>query len=528
MKSKDMNLFTNNPEMKKMTKESYSDKEQKNLFTYYQQQAGNQMKNHVPSKTQELEAVHRMNNDWFQASSPFPLSSQMVWDVRHKCYTEIPVQQCPPPSFLSSWPQPYTCPEEFLVNQQAFLSSNQEDQENLTSNSPITLASTALPLVDYFGGVIMEFVDTLYTSSLVRYVCDKTRPSPNREAAEILAKSNLNPNAKEFTPEMKEGFGETIHFKTKDIGVSQAAEEMVSETTNAVEEVLCGHGFKEEDIIDKEEVNFNEIGKSESIQMIPEELQVTEKQLSQLFTPCEDIGQEREFIPEETNPSGRLQQHDLVPIDDDELNTCEGDEVVEQMCSSGDNSNCDINEMISSDNDWDEVHDEDWWDSDEEPCTPSQEIDPTEFQDLFQCGLLVSNLPLSSLPTNPCKISIICKPSLERATSPETSSSFTSVACIMLASNPDKACTRLDRVNRIYNDIFPDEGVKASKVVVKFSDNIEVIEEPEDMVDDLAKARISDFKQRMADKERKEKLLAPVFTKIHRQKMFRKIYGENL
>merc|ERR1719507_2125263 len=105
---------------------------------------------------------------------------QMVWDLTNNCYQELPVQQVssyPPPAYH----QIYPCPAEEL-------------------DDSVTLAPTALPLVDLFGGVFMEFVDTLYTSTLVQYVCERTAPSEHRMAAEVLARSNLNPNAKEFNP----------------------------------------------------------------------------------------------------------------------------------------------------------------------------------------------------------------------------------------------------------------------------------------------------------------------------------------
>jgi len=53
-----------------------------------------------------------------------------------------------------------------------------------------------------------------------------------------------------------------------------------------------------------------------------------------------------------------------------------------------------------------------------------------------------------------------------------------------------------------------------------------VIEEPDDIAEDLQNARISDFPARKADQERMERLLAPILTKVHRDKMFQKIYGD--
>ena len=55
---------------------------------------------------------------------------------------------------------------------------------------------------------------------------------------------------------------------------------------------------------------------------------------------------------------------------------------------------------------------------------------------------------------------------------------------------------------------------------VKFSDVIQVILEPENLREDLQKARTSDLSQRQADKARRERLLSPILTKSHRKNIF--------
>jgi len=61
--------------------------------------------------------------------------------------------------------------------------------------------------------------------------------------------------------------------------------------------------------------------------------------------------------------------------------------------------------------------------------------------------------------------------------------------------------------------------------VVRFSDKIEVIEEPPEYAEDLARARISDWARRSADLARMEKILGRVLEKGHRDSMYRAIYG---
>ena len=61
--------------------------------------------------------------------------------------------------------------------------------------------------------------------------------------------------------------------------------------------------------------------------------------------------------------------------------------------------------------------------------------------------------------------------------------------------------------------------------VVRFSGKIEVIEEPPEYAEDLARARISDWARRSADLARMEKILGRVLEKGHRDSMYRAIYG---
>ena len=61
--------------------------------------------------------------------------------------------------------------------------------------------------------------------------------------------------------------------------------------------------------------------------------------------------------------------------------------------------------------------------------------------------------------------------------------------------------------------------------VVRFSDKIEVREEPPVYTVDLARARIGDWARRSADLARMEKMLGHVLEKSHRDSMYRAIYG---
>ena len=144
------------------------------------------------------------------------------------------------------------------------------------------------------------------------------------------------------------------------------------------------------------------------------------------------------------------------------------------------------------DDDWDACDEDDWdWDSDEEQSSV-QCVDISEFEDLFQVNLLVTNL-------GPCK----------------------PPPCI--SQNP-----KLAAVNRKFLKLYPTICVKTGPASVKFSEDPEIILEPENLAEDLQLARQSDYKQRQADRERMERLISPILTPTHRRNIYQKIYGETL
>ena len=61
---------------------------------------------------------------------------------------------------------------------------------------------------------------------------------------------------------------------------------------------------------------------------------------------------------------------------------------------------------------------------------------------------------------------------------------------------------------------------------VKFSEDINIILEPDNLAEDLHLARKSDYAQRQADKARMERLLTPILNTKHRRDIYEKIYGK--
>jgi len=523
-----------------------------------------QLEGRVDRRTKELEKQHRPEGNWFQPEVGEQLNyqsrmvwdvtkgdeqmepttdHQMVWDLTTNCYHELPVQQVSP--YLPAYHQLYPCPPEEL-----------EDS--------VALAPTALPLVNLFGGVFMEFVDTLYTSTLVKYVCERTAPSEHRMAAEVLARSNLNPNAKEFNPSQDLNLskqelakdsvqklgpdamelspqGET--FLVGGIGGKTKGEERDGEEEVHSEEDV---GLKEELKEKESSANANEpeggVKRSSQIEIhsVPLEAPCDNSACDIAFEKCGEkkeesgkgLGEEEE---EEEEGDGReLEEGHCEEIARGNENDSSKEEYEESVranerIAKADDTN---EESLEADDerggeaDGDEES-EDWWDSDEEPCTPSQEIDPAEFEDLFSCPLSLSSLLHPTKQTLPTGSNTNSSSPSPPSSSP---TSFTSVATISLAAAaPTKADTRLEIVNRAFNEKYSTGiAAKSKPAKVHFSEEAtwQVIEEPEELAEDLCEARCSDLEQRRADRERMERLLGPVLTAVHRRRMYCKIYGD--
>jgi len=482
------------------------------------------------------------------------MEQQMVWDLTNNCYQQLPVQQGSP--YLPTYHQLYPCPPA-------------EELED-----SVALAPTALPLVDLFGGVFMEFVDTLYTSTLVQYVCERTAPSEHRMAAEVLARSNLNPNAKEFNPsqdlDLSKQELETDSVKKSDAtelnpegetlsdernGREMHSQDGVSLNEEELKEICPNEPEGEGDLVKSSpqieihkvpleapcdnsacDIAFEENGEEEEIGKGAggeEEEEDEGRELEEGH--CEEIARGNEAVKdpskEEYGEGVRADDEEIAKADD-EVNeeSLEADNVNEESAKTDNDVN---EESLEAD---DDEESEDWWDSDEEPCTPSQEIDPSEFEDLFCCPLSLNSLhptkqttpSISSSTSSSCSSS-----STSGSSSPPPPSSFTSVATISLAAAaPTKADTRLEIVNRAFNEKYSAAGAGANgaKRKVHFSEEAtwQVIEEPEELAEDLCEARCSDLEQRRADRERQERLLGPVLTPVHRRRMYLKIYGDEV
>ena len=194
-----------------------------------------------------------------------------------------------------------------------------------------------------------------------------------------------------------------------------------------------------------------------------------------------------------------------------ELDRLEDDPGLKQCEEPGEpNCSCDINiiitdeesgseEFTAEEGDDEEDEEDDWWDSDEESTGECFIVDPAEFEDLFTPSLLINNL--SNCNHHP-------------PSKPQT-------------SNP-----RLKEANKRFLQIYPDvEGEdcpEASSKTVKFSSDPTIILEPESLAEELQLARIGEFAARQADKERMERLIAPILTETHRQNIYKQIYGKSL
>ena len=81
-------------------------------------------------------------------------------------------------------------------------------------------------------------------------------------------------------------------------------------------------------------------------------------------------------------------------------------------------------------------------------------------------------------------------------------------------------------INRKYLKHYPNIYIKYKPSCVKFSDDIEIIIEPENLAEDLQLARISDYAQRQVVKARMERLLSPLMSTTHRWNIYKNLQGE--
>merc|ERR1711971_1154814 len=323
-------------------------------------------------------------------------------------------------------------------------------------------------------------------------------------AAEVLARSNLNPNAKEFNPSQD---------------LSHQGEKLL---VGGLMGRTIGEVHSEEDAKLNQELEGDVESSSQiGISTVP------------LKAPCDnsacDILFEEEYEDDANEEILEADYEESRKADDanEESLKLDYEESAKEKDANEESGEADYEESLEADYE----ESEDWWDTDEEPCTPSQEIDPAEFEDLFCCPLSLTSLHPTKQTTSTFSKNGNSLPPSPPSPSPP-SSSFTSVATISLAAAaPTKAETRLEIVNRAFNEKYStttSKGVKSKSAKVHFSDEAtwQVIEEPEELADDLCEARCSDLEQRRADRERMERLLGPVLTPVHRRRMYCKIYGD--
>jgi len=329
--------------------------------------------------------------------------------------------------------------------------------------------SSFLPFFNLYTN-IMDFVET----TIVHYVCQRSHPSPFRVAAEILARSRLNPNANEFTPTKKDV---TV--------IDTESEKAEAHCSPPVCNTFSNSSYFGDSL---------ELGNT-----------------SDLNNSLKDIeGEKEEKIekrPEENHVTFGEKGDDEICL---KLVKCQEND--NSICDIENNKACDSYSDKSDDDCMSDDYDDDDsdWDSEEQSTGQCVEIDASEFEDLFPSPLLLSNLSLCQTKA--------CSPKVKVCTENPSPSSETELTLL----NRD-----VSEINRKYfdqNEIRP-TCKKSKTVCVKFCDDVDVIEEPEEIAEDLQNARISDFQARKADQERMERLLAPILTKLHRDKMFQKIYG---
>ena len=132
----------------------------------------------------------------------------------------------------------------------------------------------------------------------------------------------------------------------------------------------------------------------------------------------------------------------------------------------------DLEEEEEKEDEIEEEEDSDWdtWDNDEEN-TSVECVDVSEFEDLFQVNLLVPSLTTCHKQPAPANTNV----------------------CVISAVLRD--------INQRFLCLYPDAEERDGERVVRFSDDLEIILDPESLAEELAEARTSDLNQRRADRE---------------------------
>jgi len=407
--------------------------------------------NFPPANQESFQAYSKQKQ--FKSTEPEGSTSQFALNINSNCYENLQVHQTNHNPY-----SPY-------IEEECHPSEFQYFQFEHETEVP---QPTFLPFGNLYDN-IMDFVET----TIVQYVCQRTNPSPLRLAAEILAKSKLNPNANEFTPMVKNPAVIETEGKIEEKNNSDNLEEFIEDDNT-----------KLVDMEKTQEIEGTIINMENEIQ---QELVKKEK------------GEPLDEVPNCSK---------LVQCNASHNSICD----LKLTCGGYNSGNDCYNEDSDDDCFSDDYDDDSDWDSEEQSTGQCVEIDPSEFDDLFASPLLVTNLR-------------ICQN--------KSSSSGPKICAVIKPSSSAKH--ELNPLNRTISEInsqFFDQdqiissGCTTFKKCVKFCDVVDVIDEPEDLAEDLQNARISDFPARQADRERMERLLAPIMTKMHRDKMFKKIYGE--
>ena len=362
------------------------------------------------------ELVHQQCPKSEEKVSQFPACENKAWQGAYS-FLGLPLSKGPMPS-VPAYQSVFNMNKGCYENLPISVVSGGSEQPPAVNPFPF-ISCVPPPNLGPWGvePLYCDLVDMVETS-LVQSVCHTSRLEynlQNRMAAEILAASSLNPNAKEFTPKIPENF----------------------------EAMTCQNSEKEH----------------------------------------------HENVSNSSDP--KVSSNDEIVDNHDEI----GELRTEKGIDAKLNSSCDRNSENESDFEVEE-DEEDWdWDSDEEH-TSVECVDMSEFEDLFQVNLLVTSLNICHTQVTPSR---------------------------------SNTCVHVQEVNQKYLCLYPDvSDTRDRQPMVTFSDSLEIILEPENLAEELQEARISDLSQRRADRERHERTLGPILTRTHREKMFRKIYGENL
>lgn len=360
------------------------------------------------------------------------------------------------------------------------------------------------------SSIFMEHIDHM----LVEYMCQQTAPSTYRLAGETLAKSNLNPNAKEFRPK--------VPPKT-DCFVSQGHivnNRQLDEAESSEKYENC-HGAMTTNVSCMGEINLI-YSYSHSTSSF------SETTLKVALDECGTLSTESKSVMQMTsNLLPSVTQFEPFKTDGVDSEVCFDSQPRQRSISSSSLDSDSLSRNLSECSDDSYIQFDTR--SDVKVSEKGAESENYMYTKLLKAKALELRISsdfeedeIEDLSDEEGFDEICFEEDLLGLQSPLRVENLIHPNSIQLRDVEDDLKQVLKQKNTSWNEETMDIKRK-SEVKVRFSDDPDlVVYEPANLVKSLKQARISDFKRRQADLERLERVLSPVLTQEHRAKIYKR------